>query len=180
MRVSKGVEGGLGPKPCSASMPPGVWATSGGEGLPLPSETPLLLPLPGFSSLFLAVTYAKKGGGEGRVGWGARWEPVGAGTGPVRKEPSSPLRPAPSGALSHGVPELGGGWGWPDWRARPWGQRGPPSRGAGPPLLAPAQSPRAGNVLFPPLPARGQRAGRAGVLPSPPPRPGASRRHHGP
>ena len=107
------------------------------------------------------------------------------GTGPVRKEPSqSPSALLP--ALSHGVLEKGAGW--PDWLARPWGQReGPAQPGEPLPVLLPGPPlprPRAGNVLFPPLPPRGQRAGRAGRCPTlfssspPPPRPGASRRHH--
>lgn len=56
------------------------------------------------------------------------------------------------------------GAGWPDLLARPWGQEGP-AQPREPlcsfPSLLPLR-PRAGNVLFPPLPPRGQRAGRAG------------------
>lgn len=128
------------------------------------------------------------GGGRGRAGGGKRGRSLNdQGTGPVRKEPSQ----SPSAllrALSHGVLEQKGA-GWPDWLACPWGQReGPrPARGAArslgcsPPRPSPPlPSPQAGNVLFPPLPPRGQRAGRAGrcprlLLPPPPPRPGASR-----
>lgn len=58
----------------------------------------------------------------------------------------------------------------------------PPSQGCAPQpgsVLPPLPRPRAGNVLFPPLPPRGQRAGRAGLCPTlacspPPPRPGAA------
>lgn len=80
--------------------------------------------------------------------------------------------PGPSAllpALSHGVLEKGAGW--PDWLARPWGQRERPrpARGAAPRPSPPLPSrPRAGNVLFPPLPPWGQRAGRAGRASYPP------------
>lgn len=161
----------MGPKSCPAPMPLGVLAASGGEGPPLPSlPRPLL---PGFCSLFLAVNYAK-GGGEGRVGGGKRGRSWKAwGTGPRRKEPSSRLPPSPPArlrALSHGVLEEKGA-GWPEWLARPWGQReGPAPLGSPPRPCPPLPRPRAGNVLFPPLPPRGQRAGRAGwLLPSSPP-----------
>lgn len=182
MRVSRG----WGAWDQSLALPPcplGFWLCKGVKDCPS-----LLRPLlPGFCSLFLAVNYAR-GGGRGRAGGGKRGRSLNdQGTGPVRKEPSqSPSALLP--ALSHGVLEQKGA-GWPDWLACPWGQReGPrPARGAArslgcsPPRPSPPlPSPQAGNVLFPPLPPRGQRAGRAGrcpplLLPPPPPRPGASR-----
>ncbi|XP_032120770.1 SKI family transcriptional corepressor 1-like [Sapajus apella] len=172
MRVSRGW--GLGTKALPRPYAPrGFWLCTGVKDCPsLPR--PLL---PSFCSFFLAVNYAK-GGGKGRVGGG---KPGGSlkdwGTGPVRKEPSqSPSALLP--ALSHGVLEKKGA-GWPDWLARPWGQwRGGPAQlgeplGSTPLPVPPSPWPWAGNVLFPPLPPRGQRAGRAGRRPtlfsSPPP-----------
>lgn len=177
MRVSRG----WGAWDQSLALPPcplGLWLCKGVKDRPsLPR--PLL---PGFCSLFLAVNYAKRGG-KRRVGGGKQGRILNSrGTGPVRKEPSlSPSALLP--ALSHGVLQKGAGW--LDWLAFPWGQREGlrPARGAA--LLfssalpsPPLPRPRAGNVLFPPLPPQGQRAGRAGLRPTlsspPPPRPGAS------
>lgn len=81
--------------------------------------------------------------------------------------------PVPSAllpALSHGVLEKGAGW--PDWLARPWGQReGPrPARGAArlrsPPLHSPPASPGR-ECLVPAAPSLGPegRAGRAASYP---------------
>lgn len=108
------------------------------------------------------------GEGEGEAG-----KPGGLGPqeGALLAPPTSPLptpRRAPS-AESRG-PD-GEGAGWPERLARPWGQReGPAPLGSPPCPCPPLPRPRAGNVLFPPLPPRGQRAGRAGwLLPCSPP-----------
>lgn len=155
--------GGLGPKPCPAPMPLwGFWLCKGVKDCPS-----LLRPLlPGFCSLFLAANYAK-GVGKGRVGGGKQggslkdWGDWACKEGAI----PVPLRPAP--ALSHGVLEKKGA-GWPDWLARPWGQReGPrPARGAAqlhsPPSPSPPASPGR-ECLVPAAPSLGPegRAGRA-------------------
>lgn len=165
MRVSRGR--GLRTKALPRSHAPlGFWLCKGVKDCPS-----LLRPLlPGFCSLFLAVNYAK-GGGKGRVGGGEQggslkdWGDWACKEGAI----PVPLRPAP--ALSHGVLEKKGA-GWPDWLARPWGQReGPrPARGAAqlhsPPFPSPPASPGR-ECLVPAAPSLGPegRAGRAASYP---------------
>lgn len=95
-----------------------------------------------------------------------------AGGGRACEEGAIPVPSALLPALSHGVLEKGAGW--PDWLARPWGQReGPrPARGAAPlsspplPSRVPGQGMSCSRRSLPG--ARGQ-GGPGGVLPSSPP-----------
>lgn len=165
MRVSR--DGGLGTKalPCPP-RPLGLWLCEGVKDSPsLPGPLPpswFLFPFPGGA-----------GGGRRRVGGGTQgssWnDPRGEGA-RACEEGATPAPSAQLPALSHGVLEQQGA-GWPDRLACPWGQREGPAQpgvllGGSARPSPPLPRPRAGNVLFPPLPPRGQRAGRAGLCPT--------------
>lgn len=164
MRVSRGCR--LGTKALPRSHTPWGFWLKGGEGPPLPSKTPpswFLFPFPGNE-------LCKGGGGKGRVGEGEQGGSSEGWGGRACEEGAIPVPSALLPALSHGVLEKGAGW--PDWLARPWGQReGPrPARGAArlrsPLLPSPPASPGR-ECLVPAAPSLGPegRAGRAASYP---------------